>query len=249
MKFDKPRVFETTEGMNCRLRLTFESPADKPHSVYVCECCKGDLGLPWSLENVAQGGYVEVAPPFDISTLDCVGVFEPRPMIEQRRYFYEPLFYSLCTTINGDDAAPGWIEFPRPDIANETIAELRRRVNELQGSHDWYVQENHGLNSQVNGQRSNIEKLQAKATELEQRNKNLADNLRSVLNHIGHNTCHHENTKRGGSIWTICEDCGREWADDRGGFKTYKEPKWLTKAIESIGDDVPSTDLQREVGA
>lgn len=32
-------------------------------------------------------------------------------------------------------------------------------------------------------------------------------------------TCDHANTLRGGSIWTFCDDCGKEWADDRGGFR------------------------------
>lgn len=45
--------------------------------------------------------------------------------------------------------------------------------------------------------------------------------LKAVLDHIDIQTCTHENTKRGGTIWTICEDCGRKWADDEGGFKPH----------------------------
>lgn len=45
--------------------------------------------------------------------------------------------------------------------------------------------------------------------------------IRSLLDHVDRETCTHENLKRGGSIWTICEDCGRKWADDEGGFKPH----------------------------
>jgi iron complex transport system substrate-binding protein len=43
----------------------------------------------------------------------------------------------------------------------------------------------------------------------------------------------HEDTYRGGSIWTICSACGMKWADDngRGGFVPYQTPK----AIEDAG--------------
>jgi hypothetical protein len=32
-------------------------------------------------------------------------------------------------------------------------------------------------------------------------------------------TCEHEDTHRGGAIWTICDQCGKRWADDEGGLK------------------------------
>ncbi len=31
--------------------------------------------------------------------------------------------------------------------------------------------------------------------------------------------CSHDDTHRGGAIWTICDQCGQRWADDEGGFK------------------------------
>ena len=31
-------------------------------------------------------------------------------------------------------------------------------------------------------------------------------------------TCDHPSTRRGGLIWTICDDCGGEWADDESGM-------------------------------
>jgi hypothetical protein len=36
----------------------------------------------------------------------------------------------------------------------------------------------------------------------------------SDLNKLSHDSCLHEVTHRGGAIWTICDDCGRKWADD-----------------------------------
>lgn len=40
--------------------------------------------------------------------------------------------------------------------------------------------------------------------------------------------CHHETTHRGGVIWTICDGCGKKWADDEGGFVGYREPEPIT---------------------
>lgn len=40
-------------------------------------------------------------------------------------------------------------------------------------------------------------------------------------------TCQHEETHRGG-IWEICDHCGREWADDRGGKPAWQDPpEWV----------------------
>lgn len=48
--------------------------------------------------------------------------------------------------------------------------------------------------------------------------------LEGLLNYVDGNTCRHETIHRGGLIWTICDDCGQKWADDRGGFKPYRDP-------------------------
>jgi len=53
-----------------------------------------------------------------------------------------------------------------------------------------------------------------------------------LLERIERDQCEHENTHRGGAIWTICEDCGEKWADDRGGFQPYVAPDWLVEARE-----------------
>lgn len=51
----------------------------------------------------------------------------------------------------------------------------------------------------------------------------LRNALRALLAHVDSETCRHEDTKRGGTNWTICESCGEEWADDRGGFQPDKD--------------------------
>jgi hypothetical protein len=45
------------------------------------------------------------------------------------------------------------------------------------------------------------------------------------------NSCTHENTYRGGTIWETCGDCGAMWADDKGG-----KPEWV---------DPPEWDIAR----
>lgn len=41
--------------------------------------------------------------------------------------------------------------------------------------------------------------------------------MTGALADIERNTCEHEDTHRGGSIWEICDSCGKKWADDEGG--------------------------------
>jgi hypothetical protein len=62
----------------------------------------------------------------------------------------------------------------------------------------------------------------------------LAKHLEKCIDHIDRNTCEHEDTYRGGAIWTICRGCGMKWADDEGGFMPYQEPKWLTAARAAL---------------
>ena len=75
-----------------------------------------------------------------------------------------------------------------------------------------------------------IEKLQAE-------NARLRDALKNLLSYAERNECHHENTHRGGIIWTICNDCGGKWADDQGGLKPYCEPVEITAARQALGDN------------
>lgn len=58
----------------------------------------------------------------------------------------------------------------------------------------------------------------------------LLEALGDLLAHAEARECTHESTDRGGAIWTICDQCGERWADDRGGFAPYKEPAALTRA-------------------
>ena len=80
------------------------------------------------------------------------------------------------------------------------------------------------------GQQAEIEKLQAE-------NARLRDALKNLLSYAERNKCHHENTHRGGIIWTICNDCGGKWADDQGGLKPYCEPVEITAARQALGDN------------
>jgi hypothetical protein len=43
-----------------------------------------------------------------------------------------------------------------------------------------------------------------------------------------------QQTSRGGVIWTICDDCGMKWADDRGGFKPHKDAPAVAEARAAL---------------
>jgi hypothetical protein len=58
--------------------------------------------------------------------------------------------------------------------------------------------------------------------------------LSDLLDHVDRETCVHENTHRGGAIWTICEDCGMKWADDRGGFKPHQDAPAVAAARAAL---------------
>jgi len=54
--------------------------------------------------------------------------------------------------------------------------------------------------------------------------------LSDLLQYVERRECTHEETFRGGTIWTICSGCGAKLADDQGGFKLYVEPAEITAA-------------------
>jgi len=58
--------------------------------------------------------------------------------------------------------------------------------------------------------------------------------LAALLAHVDRETCTHEETYRGGSIWTICKDCDRKWADDRGGFKPHEDAPAVAAARAAL---------------
>jgi hypothetical protein len=62
----------------------------------------------------------------------------------------------------------------------------------------------------------------------------LREALKKCLAKIDSEICTHEDTYRGGAIWTICHGCGMQWADDRGGFKPYQDPQWLTEIRSAL---------------
>lgn len=50
------------------------------------------------------------------------------------------------------------------------------------------------------------------------------------------NTCLHEETKRGGTIWTICCYCDKKWADDEGGFVPRVDAPEVATARRVLAD-------------
>lgn len=62
----------------------------------------------------------------------------------------------------------------------------------------------------------------------------LEASLKDMIAHYDRETCTHEETYRGGAIWTICSQCERKWADDRGGFIPYMEPLFVACARELL---------------
>ena len=59
--------------------------------------------------------------------------------------------------------------------------------------------------------------------------------VEGLVKHIEHETCTHEDTHRGGAIWEICNGCGAQWADDRGGKPKFKWPSIVTQALKFLG--------------
>ena len=52
--------------------------------------------------------------------------------------------------------------------------------------------------------------------------------LKRLLDRDERNTCQHEDTHRGGFLWTICDACGSKWADDEGGKSDWQDPsEWV----------------------
>lgn len=68
--------------------------------------------------------------------------------------------------------------------------------------------------------------------------------MRDLIAEHDKHICLHEETHRGGAIWTICDHCGRKWADDEGGFQPYKEPAAVTAAWTALLCDEIATPAQ-----
>jgi len=76
----------------------------------------------------------------------------------------------------------------------------------------------------------------ANVAALEDRVKELEGELGALLDWADGQWCPHDNTHRGGSIWTICNDCGRKWADDVKPFDPDEdfEPSAIKQARAAI---------------
>ena len=76
--------------------------------------------------------------------------------------------------------------------------------------------------------------------------------LAELVRYVERNECEHEQTHRGGFIWTICSDCGKKWADDKGGFKPYEPPPELETAraaLAALAQQQEPTAAARDGGA
>lgn len=58
--------------------------------------------------------------------------------------------------------------------------------------------------------------------------------LDGVLRYVDTQTCAHEDTHRGGFLWTICDACGMKWADDEGGFQPHVDAPAVAEARATI---------------
>lgn len=74
----------------------------------------------------------------------------------------------------------------------------------------------------------------------------LAESLHALLDNYDFTVCRHENTSRGGTLWTLCDDCSESWADDKGGFVPYKEPDFITKARDLLSRMEPEPEFSEK---
>jgi len=65
-------------------------------------------------------------------------------------------------------------------------------------------------------------------------NKESITLIKQLIREVEKHQCAHEETIRGGSIWTICTQCDRKWADDEGGFQPDPENKVLKQAYKFL---------------
>lgn len=58
--------------------------------------------------------------------------------------------------------------------------------------------------------------------------------IQDLIDEVDRNTCPHEDTHRGGNIWTICDGCGAKWADDEGGFVDHVDSDAMMAARKMV---------------
>ena len=66
--------------------------------------------------------------------------------------------------------------------------------------------------------------------------------LVSLLRYAEMNTCCHESTYRGGTVWEICDSCEAKWADDDGGKPEWVDPAEIAEARAALH---PATEPDR----
>lgn len=127
------RVFEKTIEDSV-WRVEFNNSQFSTKSQCVAGQCKGQIGGEWHIMDCLKDCKWREIEPFDITKLDTAGVFHEAPApVKPNRYFYYPNLGEMFEWGPIDTPSEGFVEFPRPDIANATIAELRARVAELEG--------------------------------------------------------------------------------------------------------------------
>lgn len=78
------------------------------------------------------------------------------------------------------------------------------------------------------------EAYEAQIAKLQADGDKLASALRGVLARDQLNTCDHPETHRGGTLWEICDSCGRKWADDEGGKPKWSDPPEWDAAAQAL---------------
>ena len=138
MKFDKPRVFRYRDSRGCVWQVVFSDSEDCVRE----RCVEGrDVGkecLLWKFDEMFDeqergrpDAWREVTP-FDITKLDCAGVFHEEEKPNVLRFFFNANSFAMIRVQYETPCEAGWVEVMSPDIANATIAELRARVAELE---------------------------------------------------------------------------------------------------------------------
>jgi hypothetical protein len=89
---------------------------------------------------------------------------------------------------------------------------------------------------------SEAETARREAFDSSARADRLAAALGRLISDAEGQLCAHEETERGGTIWTICKQCGAKWADDQGGFPGYQRPAYIERAeAELLACSAPAT--------
>jgi hypothetical protein len=68
--------------------------------------------------------------------------------------------------------------------------------------------------------------------------------FKELLSFTERETCLHDETYRGGTIWEICSSCGRKWADDEGGKPddAHEYPSAIVNAQKLLFNQVKLTE-------